>query len=105
MHLCHGCHRRVSVASVLREAIEHGEHEVALTTSLAVASLASWLCGVPMLIHHARPTRTRRPSQLVDALEKNVYGGDATMRPNAALMAKYLNRCAAGPPGRDEPVR
>ncbi|KIZ02555.1 hypothetical protein MNEG_5407 [Monoraphidium neglectum] len=31
-------------------------------------------------------------SQLVDALVKNVYGGDPTQRPFATLAAKYLNR-------------
>ncbi|GBF96208.1 hypothetical protein Rsub_08753 [Raphidocelis subcapitata] len=31
-------------------------------------------------------------SGLADALVKNVYGGDLTMRPSAALLSKYLNR-------------
>jgi hypothetical protein len=31
-------------------------------------------------------------SGLADALVKNVYAGDITMRPSAALLSKYLNR-------------
>jgi hypothetical protein len=62
-------------------------------------------------VHHPRttqtstltdppPTSTPPPpgerSQLVEALIKNVYGGDLTMRPYAQLMAKYMNRWGGG---------
>lgn len=42
------------------------------------------------LPHALSYTNTGDKGQLVDALIKNVYGGDATMRPSAILLSRYL---------------
>jgi len=58
-----------------------------------VASVSS--TPQPPTSHDPARMHAGERSQLVEALIKNVYGGDATMRPFAQLMAKYLNQEAA----------